>query len=116
VLWTLQSTSPNSKFLLSRGFGPLIVDVRRNEDYAESNGVIPGAIRRDPETVATWWRDLDLARPIVVHCVHGHEVSQATTAVLREHGFPARYLEGGFEGWTGIGGPSRQDLDCHRIG
>ncbi len=42
------------KSLLSRGFGPLIVDVRRNEDYAESNGVIPGAIRRDPETVATW--------------------------------------------------------------
>jgi hypothetical protein len=21
---------------------------------------------------------------------------------MREHGFPARYLEGGFEGWTGL--------------
>ena len=50
------------KSLLSRGFGPLIVDVRRNEDYAESNGVIPGAIRRDPETVATWWRALTMSQ------------------------------------------------------
>ncbi len=33
--------------------------------------------------------------------MHGHEVSGATTAVLREHGFPARYLEGGLRGLDG---------------
>lgn len=88
------------KALQSRGFGPLVVDVRRNATYAESDGVIPGAIRRDPETIHAWWRGLDLARPIVVYCAHGHEVSQGAAAFLREHGLPARYLEGGFAGWT----------------
>jgi rhodanese-related sulfurtransferase len=91
------------KTLLSRGFGPLVIDVRHNERYARADAVIPGAIRRDPETIATWWRGLDLARPIVVYCVHGQEVSQAAAAFLREHGLPARYLEGGFESWGKAG-------------
>ena len=43
------------KSLLGRGFGPLVIDARRKEAYAESSGVIPGAIRRDPATIATWW-------------------------------------------------------------
>jgi rhodanese-related sulfurtransferase len=91
------------KSLLGRGFGPLVIDARRKEAYAESGGVIPGAIRRDPETITAWWRDLDLARPIVVYCVSGHEVSQAAAAFLREHGLPAHYLEGGFAGWMEAG-------------
>src|SRR5215210_6568050 len=91
------------KSLLGRGFGPLVIDARRKEAYAESGGVIPGAIRRDPETITAWWRDLDLARPIVVYCVSGHEVSQAAAAFLREHRLPAHYLEGGFAGWMEAG-------------
>ena len=91
------------KFLLNRGFGPLVIDVRRTEANAESSGVIPSAIRRDPEAIVSWWRDLDLARPIVVYCISGHEVSQGAAAFLDEHGLPAHYLESGFAGWTEAG-------------
>jgi rhodanese-related sulfurtransferase len=83
---------------------PLVIDVRRAERYDEAQDVIPGAIRRDPETIGQWWDALDLARPIVVYCVHGHEVGQHAAAYLRERGYPASYLEGGIEGWIAAGG------------
>jgi len=91
------------KSLLGRSFGPQIIDVRRNATHAESSSVIPGAIRRDPDTISDWWRDLDLAYPIVAYCAHGQAVSQGAAAFLREHGLPADHLEGGFAGWTGAG-------------
>lgn len=86
------------------GFGPLTIDVRRPPRYDVDDTVVAGAIRRDPETIADWWRDLELARPVVVYCVHGHEVSQGAAANLRERGVPARYLDGGIEGWRMAGG------------
>ena len=85
------------------GFGPQILDVRRNPAYAAAAEIIPGAIRRDPERIADWWRSLDLARPVVAYCVHGHEASQGAAKFLAEHGYSARYLEGGFEAWRAAG-------------
>ena len=87
------------------GFGPQIVDVRRNPAYVAATAVIAGAIRRDPDDVANWWRNLDLARSIIVYCVHGHEVSQSVAAYLQDHGLPAQFIEGGFEAWQTIGAP-----------
>ncbi|HEX3498204.1 MAG TPA: hypothetical protein VHT04_02660, partial [Stellaceae bacterium] len=54
--------------------------------FAADDGQIAGSIRRDPESVAAWRGDLAPDRPIVVYCVHGHEVSQGVAAVLREAG------------------------------
>ncbi len=86
------------------GFGPQIVDVRREAAYQAGDGVIAGAIRRTPETIADWHGQLDLARPIVVYCVHGHEVSQGAAGFLAGQGSRAVYLEGGFEAWKAAGG------------
>ena len=94
----------NFEQLLKSATPPLIVDVRRDAAYAASSGVIPRAIRRDPGSAKSWAGDLELARPIIVYCVHGHEVSQGVASVLAERGFPASYLEGGFEAWTASGG------------
>ncbi len=87
------------------GFGPVIVDVRRATDYAQASGVIPGSLSRDPGAVSLWSKTLDLGRPIVAYCVHGHEVSQGVSSHLRECGLRASYLQGGIEAWLAAGHP-----------
>ena len=47
--------------------------------------------------------DLNKDTPIVVYCVHGHEVSQSAARTLRDLGFKAQYLEGGIATWMGAG-------------
>jgi rhodanese-related sulfurtransferase len=84
---------------------PLVVDVRRQAAFSASQHLICGSFYRPPEQVATWSRDLPAGRPIVVTCVHGHEVGQNAAAALRDAGFAARYLEGGVEGWIEAGYP-----------
>jgi rhodanese-related sulfurtransferase len=78
---------------------PLVIDVRRNERFFASQSLIKGALRRDPDRVSEWSKTLPAAAPVVVYCVHGHEVSQGVAKALG-----ARYLEGGIEAWCAIGG------------
>jgi len=84
---------------------PLVIDVRRAPAFKASTEMIVGALRRDPEQVTSWARELPRAAQAVVYCVHGHEVSQNVAKALSERGFTARYLEGGIEeGWKAAGG------------
>lgn len=84
---------------------PLAIDVRRTPAFNTATDMMAGALRRDPATVAEWSRELPRARPVVVYCVHGHEVSQNAAKALREKGFDAHFLDGGLEeGWKGAGG------------
>ena len=100
------SLTPKPLFDLAGRFpGPVIIDVRREAVYAEAPDSLPGAIRRTPETVADWNRDLEIGRPVVVACVHGHEVGKNACAALIGQGFAAQYLEGGIEGWREAGLP-----------
>lgn len=108
-----RDSNPNPDFSISvaalaearlRGRFPLVIDVRRAPRYAEGTAVIRGALRRDPDSVGQW-RPLPPQRPIIVYCVHGHEVSQNTAAALRAAGLDARYLVGGFVAWQEAGFP-----------
>lgn len=83
---------------------PLIIDVRREAVYAAAPDRIAGAMRRDPEAVAAWGPALPQDTPVVVYCVHGHQVSQNAAAALRAQGLQARFLEGGLEAWRTAGG------------
>ena len=84
---------------------PLLIDVRRNAAFLDAPDMALGALRRDPDAVEDWAGGLPRAQPVVVYCVHGHEVSQKTAAALRERGLAARYIEGGLEeGWKAAGG------------
>jgi rhodanese-related sulfurtransferase len=78
---------------------PLVIDVRRNERFFDSQSLIEGALRRDPDRVSDWSKTLPAAAQVVVYCVQGHEVSQGVAKALG-----ARYLEGGIEAWRAIGG------------
>jgi rhodanese-related sulfurtransferase len=90
---------------LRRFPAPILLDVRRKERWREVADDIPGAVRRDPEAVATWAGVRDPHRPVVAFCMYGHEVSQRVAAALRAGGSDARILAGGIEGWRAAGLP-----------
>ncbi|HKP26833.1 MAG TPA: chromate resistance protein ChrB domain-containing protein [Dongiaceae bacterium] len=92
---------------------PLVVDVRRHAAYSASQHLICGSLYRPPEQVATWSRDLPANKPVVVTCVHGHEVGQTAAAELRAAGFDARYLAGGVEGWIEAGHPHLRKTEIY---
>jgi rhodanese-related sulfurtransferase len=85
---------------------PLIIDVRKRCAFAAAIDLISGALRREPEAVESWVKELPKGSSVVVYCVHGGETSQGVASALRIHGFDARYLEGGIEeGWKTHQGP-----------
>jgi rhodanese-related sulfurtransferase len=82
-----------------------VVDVRRQPAFEAELRLIPGAVWNDPEQVAIWAAELNRNRPVVVYCVHGHEVSNGVVDRLRELGFEAALVVGGLEAWKAAGGP-----------
>lgn len=82
---------------------PTLVDVRRQPAFEQDPAVIPGAIRRLPETVENWATELEPWRAVVVYCVRGHEVGRDTASALRARGIDASYLAGGLEQWRAEG-------------
>jgi rhodanese-related sulfurtransferase len=94
---------------------PQIVDVRRQDAYAASAQLLPGAIWRDAGKVTQWSAELDRARPIVAACKAGHEMSQTTVAQLRADGFDARVLQGGYQAWADARLPMVAKAELDRI-
>lgn len=89
---------------LESAAAPLLIDVRRREAFVKDTKTVAGALRRDPERVADWARELPGAGKVVVFCVHGHEVSQGVAKALNEQGREAAFLEGGLAEWVEHGG------------
>jgi rhodanese-related sulfurtransferase len=83
---------------------PIVIDVRRQAAFVESDAMIAGSLRRDPAQVLAWMKSLPRASAVVVYCVHGREVSQSTAAALQDARIAARYLEGGLEAWRSAEG------------
>ena len=86
-------------------FPPTLVDVRRRAAFERDPVRLPMALRHEPEEIDRWASQLEPWRPVVVYCVHGHEVSQNAAATLRARGFDAHSLEGGIVQWRDQGGP-----------
>jgi rhodanese-related sulfurtransferase len=91
---------------------PLLVDVRRKQAYVAASDTLPGALRRDPESVSGWTEQLPRSARVVVYCAQGREVSQRAAQELVSCGIEARYLEGGIEAWRA----SRGALDAKPAG
>jgi rhodanese-related sulfurtransferase len=83
---------------------PLVIDVRRREDFLKDTQTIGGALRRDPERVSSWARELPSVGKVVVSCVRGGEISQGVAKALNEQGREASYLEGGITAWRAAAG------------
>ncbi len=83
---------------------PDIIDLRVDADYAEDPRLLPGAIRRGHEDVATW-APRYRGHGVVVVCQHGRKLSQGAAAWLRHAGAQAEALEGGLAAWRQAGAP-----------
>jgi rhodanese-related sulfurtransferase len=108
------SISPHDLWnAIAKQHAPRIADVRRRDAYEQSPHLLPGAVWRDAGNTKAWTDDIDHARPIVVACKAGHEISQMAVAQLRADGFCAQVLEGGYEGWAKAGLPiiAKPELD-----
>lgn len=84
--------------LLGGSDAPLLLDVRSDERFCESERILPGAIRCRPEDVPQFASANPPARA-VVYCVHGLEVGGQAAAELSAAGWSAVYLQGGIEGF-----------------
>jgi rhodanese-related sulfurtransferase len=105
------SISPQELYAaIGTASAPALIDVRRDDAFATDDRMLVAARRRPPEDVGKWAHDLPDDRPVVVYCMHGHEVSQQTAAAVRGAGIDARYLEGGLIGWAEIGLPLRKKV------
>ena len=85
---------------------PLLIDVRRAPAFEADTTMLAGATWRDSFATDDWIKFLPHHSDIVVHCVHGHEISKNACAALRAAGLKARYLEGGIEAWTAHSAPT----------
>src|SRR3954447_22848610 len=107
----LPSISPSDLHArIGTASAPVVVDVRRPIDFVKAGEVIVSAFHRPPDDVERWRADLPSGRAVVVHCVHGREVSQRVASDLRTAGVDAIYLQGGVDGWIAKGLPTRRTL------
>jgi rhodanese-related sulfurtransferase len=108
---TRNSISPRELYQqLGTAQAPIVIDVRKPADYAASDRCIVSAVHRAPEEVARWGKELPAGRPVVVHCVRGHQVSQGAAAALAAAGHDVSYLEGGIVGWSEAGLATRRKV------
>lgn len=89
---------------------PLVVDVRRPDDFDAADSQIVGAIRRLPDEVERWRHEIPNDRRVVVYCVRGQQVSQGVAAALAEAGLEVSYVEGGITAWRERGLPTRRRI------
>ena len=85
---------------------PTLLDVRSETVRAEDPRLVPAARRSRtcaPEALAAL--AATLTGHVVVICRAGHHRSQGAAALLRHHGLPAEYLEGGQAAWAAAGFP-----------
>jgi rhodanese-related sulfurtransferase len=95
---------------LGTAAAPIVIDVRRPPAFADAQTLIASAFHRAPAEVDRWRGELPAGRDVVVHCVHGHEVSQDAAVALRAAGVDARYLAGGIEAWEAARLPTRRKI------
>ena len=82
-----------------------LLDVHRGQARSADAHAIPGAGWFDPALWLDWKDRISTAKPAVLYCVYGHEISQGLAAALSAMGVDARHLVGGLEAWKAAGQP-----------
>ena len=78
--------------------GPVLIDVRTEEDFCADPRLVPGSLRRPFADASNWAKEL-AGRSAVVVCQRGAKLSHGAAAWLRHEGIPADALDGGFDAW-----------------
>jgi rhodanese-related sulfurtransferase len=84
--------------------GPVLIDVRTDEDFGVDPRLIPGSVRRPFAEVSGWAPEF-VGSNAVVLCQKGLKLSQGVAAWLRHAGVPADFLDGGTLAWSVSGLP-----------
>ena len=82
---------------------PLLIDVRRDPTFQAAEHLIAGAIRRSPEDVGQWYRELSKDRPIITVCRAGGRSAQATVILQKDAFKDVANLTGGMLRWRAEG-------------
>ena len=90
--------------LIGRPDTPVLIDLRSNDAADAAPRLIPGAVRRPVETIASWATTY-AGRSVVVACAEGHSQSEGAAAWLRQAGARAEILAGGYAAWIEAGLP-----------
>lgn len=95
-----QISQETAKEMMARDDGHVIVDVRRQDEYAE--GHIPGAILVPNESIGTEHPEAlpDLDQIILVYCRSGRRSKEAAQKLF-DMGYTNVYEFGGIIDWTG---------------
>jgi Fe-Mn family superoxide dismutase len=102
---SLPSVSVEALFAeIAKGEQIQVLDARPKHYFSRSPDMMRGAIRRDPDRLDEWSKDLSADAPVFVYCAYGYYVSQGVTAALRKRGFDAKYIRGGLSAWYAAGG------------
>jgi Fe-Mn family superoxide dismutase len=80
-----------------------VIDVRRAQAYQAAPDQLSAARWRNPAKLGDWCHELDASKPVLVYCVHGHDVSRSASLSLRARGFDARFVAGGLEACRAAG-------------
>ncbi len=84
---------------------PVVIDLRKDPDYAADPRLVPGAVKHNLEEIEIWGRGLPRNRTVVVYCEEGKSVGGAAVEWLCAQGFAACQVEGGFVAWRAVGLP-----------
>jgi rhodanese-related sulfurtransferase len=95
---------------LGTASAPIVLDVRRSDDFSADDRVIVSAVHCDVDGEREWLADLPPSKPIVVYCADGGEISHAAAATLGKAGISGAYLEGGIAGWQKRGLPTHRQF------
>ena len=93
---------------------PTIIDVRAPEAYA--HGHLPGAVNIPADQLSGSMDIIPSDRPVVTYCnMHnpGYSGSENAADLLRDAGYHARALKGGYPEWEESGAPI--DLEPHTL-
>ena len=92
------------KAMVDSGKPVQLIDARPQHYVSRTQDIIEGAVWRDPERVQEWSGELSKSDPVVVFCMYGFDMGCKTAIALRDAGFDAKYMKGGYSGWRAIGG------------
>jgi rhodanese-related sulfurtransferase len=87
--------------LQSAGEGVLRIDIRKNPDDRQ----IPGSIRHDGAELESGDVPFAKDRPVVLYCGSGNSCNRVA-ATLRDRGYNATALDGGYRAWVDAGLPT----------
>jgi rhodanese-related sulfurtransferase len=83
---------------------PMIIDVRAPEAY--ENGHLPGAVNIPDAEIYSILHEVPIHRPLIIYCnMHnpGASSSEHAAEALREAGYHAKAVKGGYREWLDAG-------------